>query len=350
MRRAVITGIGPLTTLGIGREAFWQGLCAATSAVTRVTRFDPTPFRTHIAAEVRDFHPIDHLNEQQCKRLDRFAQFSVAAARLAMVDAGLASAELPRTRLGVSLGTALGGVGFAESQVEVYHAKGLRAVAPTLALSVFCGAGACNIAIDQRAAGPSSANANSCAAGTVALGDALLWIRANRADVVIAGGAEAPLSPLCFGAFSLIRAMSTRNDAPARACRPFDATRDGFVMAEGAAMLIVEEREHALARGAHVYAELTGYALTNDAHHMTAPHPTGESAAAAMTLALDDAGVPADAVGYINAHGSSTPLNDSTETLAIKRVFGDYATRVPVSSTKGALAHALGASGARLAV
>lgn len=346
MRRAVITGIGPVTPIGIGIDQFWTGLRGRESAVRQIESFDPSPFRTRIAAEVRGFDPADYLDRKTVKRMDRFSQFAVAAARLAVQDAGLDLETLDSERVGVSIGSALGGIGFAEKQHGVFATQGLRAVDPYLALSVFGGAGSCNIAIDMGCTGPVTANSNSCASGTIALGEALELIRGNRADMVLAGGAEAPLSPLCFGSFAVIRAMSCRNDDPQRACRPFDAGRDGFVMGEGAAVLVVEELEHALNRGARIYAEIAGHSLTNDAFHMTSPRPDGSSASRAMSLALADAGTSPEEVDYINAHGSSTPLNDKSETLAIKSVFGEGAYRIPISSTKGHHAHLLGATGA----
>jgi 3-oxoacyl-[acyl-carrier-protein] synthase II len=345
MRRAVITGLGPVTPIGIGREAFWDGLVAGRSAVRRITRFDTSALRSQIAAEV-DFDPAQFIEARALKRLDRYSQFAVAAARLAVDDAGLVPEREDRERIGVSLGSALGGIGFAEAQLDVFKARGVRAVEPMLALLVFCGAGSCNIAIDFGFTGPSSANANSCASGTIALGQALEWIRGDQADVVLAGGAEAPLAPLCYTAFTVIRAMSCRNDEPERACRPFDAERDGFIMGEGAALLVVEELGHARARGARIYGEILGYGTTNDAFHMTAPLPDGTQAARSMTLALANAGIHPREIDYVSAHGSSTTLNDKTETLALKRVFGDYAGCLPISSTKGHHGHALGASGA----
>lgn len=233
MRRAVITGIGPVTPTGTGKDAFWRGLQAGKSAVRRIEHFDASSYRSQVAAVVADFEPSLYMDEKRCERLDRFSQFALAAAALALEDAGLELAEVAPDRLGVALGTALGGVGFAEGQVAVFQEKGLRAVDPLLALSVFCGAGSCNIAIQFGAAGPVAANSNSCASGTIAFGDALNWIRNDLADVVLTGGAEAPLYPLCYGAFAQIRAMSTRNEAPELASRPFDRERDGFVMGEG---------------------------------------------------------------------------------------------------------------------
>src|SRR5256886_2368586 len=345
-RRVVITGIGAVTPIGTGADGLWTGLAARSSAVREITRFDPAPFRSRIAAEIPDFRPQDHLDAKRAKRLDRFSQLAVTSARFAVSDAALDPAHEDRDRIGAMMGSALGGVAFAESQVERFRAEGPRGLDPALALAVFPGAASCNIAIDFGFTGPNSTNAMSCASGTIAVGEAFHTIREGRADVMLAGGAEAPLAPMTYAAFSVIRAMSTRNDDPAHASRPFDEDRDGFVMGEGAAVLVLEERARAVARGAKVYAELVGYAFTNDAYHMTAPRPDGRQAARAMQLALVDACVAPGEVGYINAHGSSTPLNDSTETTAIKQVFGEHAYRLSVSGTKGYYGHALGASGA----
>jgi len=345
-RRVVVTGIGAITPIGITGRTLWDGVRAERSAVRSLTRFDPSIFRSHNAAEVNDFVPSDHLEAKRAKRLDRFGQFSVVAARQALEDANLDLASEDRDRIGTMMGSALGGVAYAEDQLGLFLKQGLRAVEPMLALTVFGGASSCNIAIELGVRGPNSTNAMSCASGTIAVGEGFRQIRDGYADVMISGGAEAPLSPLCFGAFALIRAMSTRNDDPGSASRPFDRDRDGFVMGEGSAVLILEERSRAIARGAPIYGELLGYGLTNDAHHMTAPLPDGSQAARSITLALADAGIAPNDVTYVNAHGSSTPLNDPTETLAIKRVFGDHAYRMPVSSTKGYYGHALGASGA----
>jgi 3-oxoacyl-[acyl-carrier-protein] synthase II len=345
-RRVVVTGIGAITPIGITGRTLWDGVRAERSAVRSLTRFDPSIFRSHNAAEVNDFIPTDHLEAKRAKRLDRFGQFSVVAARQALADADIDLAAEDRDRIGSMMGTALGGVGYAEEQLGVFLTQGLRAVEPTLALAVFGGASSCNIAIEFGVRGPNSTNAMSCASGTIAIGEGFRQIRDGYADVMIAGGAEAPLAPLCFGAFALIRAMSTRNDDPASASRPFDRERDGFVMGEGSAVLILEEHSRAIARGAQIYAEILGFGITNDAHHMTAPLPDGSQAARSITIALKDSSIEAGEVDYVNAHGSSTPLNDPTETLAIKRVFGDHAYRIPVSSTKGYYGHALGASGA----
>jgi 3-oxoacyl-[acyl-carrier-protein] synthase II len=314
--------------------------------VRRLTRFDPTPFRSHLAGEVDGFDPATWIDPRRAKRLDRCSHFTLAAAKLALRDAELdLTAENP-DRVGAMMGTALGGVAFAEQEHGKYLAGGVRAVEPGLALTVFVGASSCNLAIEFGISGPNITNGMSCASGAIAIGEAFRAIQRGEADVMLAGGAEAPLSPLSYGAFAIIRAMSTRNNDPATASRPFDRDRDGFVMAEGAAVLVLEEWEHAKARGAPMYAEVVGYGLTNDAHHMTAPRPDGRQAARAIQLALDSAGVPSEAVEYVNAHGSSTPLNDSTETLALRQVLGSRAGKVAISGSKGYYGHALGASGA----
>jgi 3-oxoacyl-[acyl-carrier-protein] synthase II len=345
-RRVVITGIGAITPIGLGVDGLWDGLRRRTSAVRCITRFDPTVFKSRIAGEVPDFMPTDHIEERRARRLDRYSQFTIAATRMALTDARLDLAREDPDRVGAMMGTALGGVAHGERNYHAFLTQGPRGVDPALALTVFAGAASCNIAIEFGCTGPNSTNGMSCASGAIAIGDGLRAIVRGDADVMLAGGAEAPLAPLCFGAFAIIRAMSTRNDDPAHASRPFDAGRDGFVMAEGAAVLVLEERSRALARGAPVYAELCGFGLTNDAHHMTAPRPDGRQAARAMRSALAEAHVSPGEVGYINAHGSSTPLNDPTETSSIKQVFGDQAYRVPLSGTKGYYGHALGASGA----
>jgi len=345
-RRVAITGIGCVTPIGTGVEALWEGLRREESAVRAATRFDASIFRSRCAAQVEGFDATTHLDAKRVKRLDRFGQFSVVSAKLALEDAGLDLAREDRDRVGAMMGTALGGIGYAEEQAARFIHGGIREVDATLALAVFGGSSSCNIAIDFGVSGPNSTNAMSCASGTIAIGEAFRQVRDGYADVMIAGGAEAPLATLCFGAFALIRAMSSRNDDPAAASRPFDRDRDGFVMGEGAAVLILEEWEHAMTRGARIYAELAGFGTTNDAHHMTAPLPGGAQASRCMRQALADAGVSPGDMDYINAHGSSTPLNDPTETVAIRTVFGDRAGQIPVSSTKGYYGHALGASGA----
>jgi 3-oxoacyl-[acyl-carrier-protein] synthase II len=344
--RVVVTGIGAVTPIGIGIDGLREGLRAGCSAVRTLTRFDSSAFITHIAAEVRDFDPTPYLDGKKLRRLDRYSQYAVASAKMAVADAGLDRDAIDRDRAGICLGTALGGVGFAEEQYPNFLEHGPRGVNPMLALSVFNGAGSCNIAIELGLTGPATANGDSCASSPIAIGRAVDLIRDGSADIMLAGGSEAPLSTLCFGAFAIIRAMSQRNDDPQTASRPFDRDRDGFVMAEGAALLLLESYEHASKRGARIYGEIVSHACTNDAHHMTQPRPDGAQAARCMNECLRRARIVPDQVGYINAHGSSTPLNDGTETQAIKNVFGDIAYQIPVSGTKGYHGHALGATGA----
>ena len=335
-----------MTPIGSTVEGLWDGLRREKSAVGNVTRFDPAIFKSHNAAEVNDFDATDWLEKKRAKRLDRYGHFSVATAQMAIADAGIDLQKEDREQIGSTMGSALGGLQFAEGQLDLYLREGIRSVDPMLALCVFGGAASCNIAIELGVSGPNSTNSMSCASGTLAIGEGFRLIRDGYADVMVAGGAEAPLAPLCFGAFSIIRAMSTRNDDPATASRPFDKDRDGFVMGEGSAVLVLEEYERAIARGAKIYAEVAGFGFTNDAYHMTAPRPDGSQAARSMRLAMKDAHVEANEIQYINAHGSSTPLNDPTETKAIKDVFGENAYSVGVSGTKGYYGHSLGASGA----
>ncbi|HET7274432.1 MAG TPA: beta-ketoacyl-ACP synthase II [Longimicrobiaceae bacterium] len=346
MRRVAVTGIGCITPIGIGVDELWSGLRRGESAVKTIDRFDPSAFRSHIAAQVDDFDASAFLDRSQLRRMDRFARFAVSSARMALQDAGLNAAAEDPDRVAVQLGTALGGIGYAEEQLGKFLAGGVRAVDPLLALAVYGGSASCNVAIDLGFTGPNSTNAMSCASGAIGIGEAWRLIRDGTSDVALAGGVEAPLAPLSFGAFAIIRAMSTRNDDPGRASRPFDAGRDGFVMGEGAAVLVLEEMGRARERGARIYAELSGYGTTNDAHHMTAPRPDGAQAARSMRLALATAGIQADQVDYVNAHGSSTPLNDSTESQVIRGVLGEHTDSVSVSGTKGYHGHALGASGA----
>ncbi|CAN5130064.1 beta-ketoacyl-ACP synthase II [soil metagenome] len=346
-RRAVITGIGPITCIGTGRENFWRGILAEKSGISRVSTFDTTAFHAHCAGEIRDWVSEEHFPPHRLKRLDRYAQFSVASAKMALDDAGITySREQPQHRIGVSFGTALGGISNAEDQHSHFLKKGTRGVNQTLALQVFGGSAHSNIAIEFGFRGVGTTNSNSCASGTVAVGEALRYIRDDFADVVIAGGAESPLSPLTFGAFALIKTMTQWTGDPSQACRPFDQTRDGFVMGEGGASLVIEELQHARARGAHIYAEVLGYSLNNDAFHMTSPLPGGESCIRAMHDALADAQLAPEQIDYVNAHASSTQLNDSTETMALKQVFGDHAERLAVSGTKPFTGHPLGATGA----
>ena len=345
-RDVVITGVGLVTPLGANRERSWARLREPRSAVARITRFDPSPFRSHVAAAIDDFDPVALLDAKVARRTDRCSQLALAATQEAVADAALPLAEEAPERVGVMMGTALGGIGFAEQENAKYVEGGLRAVDPLLALTVFGGAVSCNIAIAHAITGVNATNAMSCASGTLAIGEAYRAIADGRADVMLAGGSEAPLYPLCFGSFAMIRAMSTRNDDPATASRPFDTGRDGFVMAEGAAVLVLEEADRAMRRGATIYGRVAGFGLTNDAHHMTRPRPDGREVVRAMTTAIADAGIAPRDVAWVNAHGSSTPLNDAGEAEAIRTVFGRHADQLLVSGSKGWHGHALGASGA----
>jgi 3-oxoacyl-[acyl-carrier-protein] synthase II len=346
MRRVVVTGIGALTPIGHGRQGFWDGLRTGQSAASQLTRFDASSFRSRLAAEIHDFDPADYLDARRARRMDRFAQFAVAASQQAIADACLPLDRCDTANIGIYLGSALGGIAFGEEQHARFIEDGIQSVEPYLALTVFGGAGATNVAIAFGLRGPAVGNANSCASGAIAIGEAFHLIRSGGAPAMLAGGVEAPLAPLTFGAFGLIKAMSRRNDAPTLASRPFDRERDGFVMAEGAAILVLEDLERAIARGAEPIAEILGYATTNDAYHMIAPLPCGTEAARAMTLALADAGIEPQSVDYLNAHATSTPRGDAAEALAIRLAFGEAAQALPVSGTKGLYGHALGASGA----
>jgi len=320
--------------------------------VGELAAFDPAPFRSRMAAEIPDFDPVDILGPKLARRTDRFVQFALAASVLALKDSGLDQEPgrepgTPRSdRTAVLMGSAMGGIAHAEAQLRTFIERGSRVLDPRLATTTFAGAASCQIAIHLGISGPNSTNAMSCAAGTMAIGEAARLIREDHVDVALAGGADAPLAPVCYGAFASLRAMSTRNDDPARACRPFDAERDGFVMGEGACVLVLEEWSHAIERGATIYAEVAGYGTNNDAFHMAAPRPDGSRASEAITQALDAAHLPPDAVDHLNAHGSSTDLNDRTESLVVRRALGDHADRISVSATKPFHGHALGASGA----
>lgn len=345
-RRVVVTGVGAVTPIGSGADGLWKGVLANRSAVRTIDRFDASPFPSQVAAQVDDFDPADHLDARRARRLDRFSAMSVAASRMAHEHARLSSPNGNASRAGVWIGSALGGIAFGEEQHAGFVERGVRGVAPTLALAVFGGAGASNVALDLGLTGPAVGNANSCASGAVAVGQAFQAVRDGTVDLALAGGAEAPLAPLTFGAFAMIRVLSQRNDDPATASRPFDRDRDGFVMGEAAAVLVLEERGAALRRGAPILAELLGFGASNDAYHMTAPRPDGRDAARAITTALEDAGVGAGDIGYINAHGSSTMLNEVAEARAFHAALGPEAASIPVSGTKGMYGHALGASGA----
>ena len=345
-RRAVITGIGPIAACGVGLDAFWSAIREGRSSIAPVSCFDASIFHARHAGEVRDWDAAQFFPPHRLKRLDRYAQFAVASALLALDDARLPwSREKPDIRRGVSFGTALGGVSNAEAEHARFLKKGPRAVNQTLALQVFGGSAHSNIAIECGFRGVGTTNSNSCASGAVAVGEALRYIRDGWADVMIAGGAEAPLSLLTFGAFDFIKTMSRWQGEPAAfACRPFDKERDGFVMGEGACSMVIEEYGHAVRRNAPIYGEVLGYAMNNDASHMTTPLESGECVIACMRGALDDAHREPRDIGYINAHASSTLVNDANEAGCIRAVFGEAPP--PVSGTKPFTAHPLGATAA----
>ena len=344
--RVVITGMGVISCIGIGRDAFWRSIREGRSGIGRVKLFDATGCAAKCAGEVRDWRGSDFFPPHKLKRFDRYVQFAVASALLALEDARLPwSKERPQARTGVSFGTGLGGVAQAEHEHARFLEKGIRSVNPALAFQIFGGSGHSNIAIECGLRGVGTTNSNSCASGVIAIGEALRYLRDGWADVMLAGGAEAPICPLTFSAFDRISTMSRwQGEPPAMACRPFDKDRDGFVMGEGGCTLVLETLEHAQKRGAHIYAEVLGYAMNNDAFHMTSPLPSGESVIACMKAALDDADIAPNEVDYINAHASSTQLNDANEAMCIREVFGTKTP--PVSGTKPFTAHPLGATGA----
>ncbi len=343
--RVVITGIGALTCAGHGRKGLWEGLLREKSGVGFITRFDTKAYDAKCAGEINDFDPAAHFPPHKLKRIDRYAQFALVLTQQALDDAGLTLLpEKPRTDVGVSFGTALGGITTAELTHERFIREGNRAIPAALALQVFGGSAHSNIAIAYGVRGYSTTNSNSCASGTVAVGEAFRVIREGRANVMIVGAAEAPLAPLTFGAFDTIKSMAKETKDATRACRPFDATRTGFIMAEGGGSLILESLEHARARGAHIYAEVLGYTLNNDAYHMSSSLPEGESALESMRATLDEAKVRPDQIDYINAHASSTPMNDGTEARAVSKFFGKKTPAI--SGTKAYYGHPLGASGA----
>jgi 3-oxoacyl-[acyl-carrier-protein] synthase II len=353
LRRVVVTGLGALTPLGNSAEETWTGLVQGRSGIGPITRFDAHEkdasgayrYPTRIAGEVRGFDPLRYVDRKEARRLDPFLLYAIAASVMAVEDAGLDVGKVEAARFGVLIGSGVGGITTLLDGEATLKGKGPERVSPFIVPMLIINMASGLVSMRFGAKGPNSAVVTACATGNHAIGDASRLIQRGDADVMIAGGAEAMLVPLTVAGFCAMKAMSTRNDEPERASRPFDADRDGFVCAEGAGILILEALEHAMAREARIYAEVVGYGLTSDAHHLTAPDPEGDGAARAMALALSDAGVVPGDVGYINAHGTSTPYNDKFETLAIKRVFGDHAHRLAVSSTKSMTGHLLGAAG-----
>jgi 3-oxoacyl-[acyl-carrier-protein] synthase II len=345
-RRVVITGLGCVTALGDSVDALFSALCAGKSGISNVESFDVTAFPVKFGGEIRNFDPTKYIEQRQANRMDRFTQFAVAAASQAVDDSGLDFSEEDLFRSGVIVGTGIGGIGEIEQQHIRLLDKGPSKISPFCVPRLMANAASGNIAIRYGLQGPNFSVSSACASGTHAIGEAFCNIVAGRSDVVITGGSEAALTPVGLASFCAAKSLSTRNDNPAAASRPFDKDRDGFVLSEGAGVLVVEELDHAKKRGAHIYAELLGYSATDDGFHITAPLPDGAGAATAMQLALADAGVGKEKVDYINAHGTGTELNDIAETSAIKTVFGDHAYKLLISSTKSSLGHLLGASGA----
>ena len=345
-RRVVITGLGAVTPLGNDVRSSWKQLVAGRGAAGPITAFDTTGFAVTFACEAKDFEPTQSIERKQARRMDRFAQMIVAAAHQARTDAGL-EVEHERDRVGVSVATAMGGLESFEDACETLIKRGPGRVNPFAIPTIIPNMGAAQISIELGTNGPLTSQCTACAASTMAIGDGLDAIRLGRADVMLAGGSEAPITRVGIAGFSAMRALSQRNDDPEHASRPFEAGRDGFVMGEAGAVLVLEELVHATRRGARIYAELVGYGVSSDAQHLTEPDPTGQSPARAMRMAFADAGVSPDQIDYINAHGTSTPLGDASETRVIKRALGEHlARKVAISSTKGATGHCLGAAGA----
>lgn len=346
-RRVVVTGMGAITPVGNDVATTWRSLIEGKSGTTPITKFDASKFTCRIAAEVKDFNPLDFMDRKEAKRADPYTQYAVAGARQAMTDANLVERNgMDPDRIGVIIGSGIGGLKSFEEQHDVYRERGVGKISPFFIPMFIADIAAGIVSMQFNAKGPNYATVSACATSAHAIGDAYRTIQYGDADVMITGGAEATVTPMAIGGFANMKALSERNDSPETASRPFDATRDGFVMGEGAGILILEELEHALARGARIYAEIVGYGATGDAYHLTAPAPDGEGAQRAMKRALKDANLEPKDIQYINAHGTSTPANDFNETRAIKAVFGEHAKAVNVSSTKSATGHMLGAAGA----
>lgn len=343
-RRVVVTGLGLVTPLGTGVEKTWKALCAGESGIGRITRFDPTGYDAQIAGEVKDFDPAQFIEKKEIKKMDTFIHYAVGASQLAVDDAKLTVAPEEATRVGVYIGSGIGGLGSIEHYHDVLREKGPGRVSPFFIPMTIINLASGQVAIRVGAKGPNSCAVTACATGNHCIGDAYRLIQRDDADVMIAGGAEAAITPLGVAGFASAKALSFRNADPTKASRPFDKDRDGFVLGEGAGVVVLEELEHARARGARIYAEVIGYAMNSDAYHITAPPEEGEGAVRCMEMALKDAGVAETDIGYINAHGTST-MADAIETKAIKHVFGEQAYRIPVSSTKSMTGHLLGAAG-----
>jgi 3-oxoacyl-[acyl-carrier-protein] synthase II len=346
LKRVVITGLGVISPIGIGKDTFWGNLAAGRNGITKITHFDPSGFSSQIAGEVKDFNPADFLDKKEARRLVRFIQFAVAASQMAAKDANLSITPENAPEIGVLIGSGIGGIGFLEEQVEVLRVKGPDKLSPFTVPYMITDMAAGYVSINLGAKGPNSCVVTACATGTNSIGDAFKIIQRGAATAMISGGTEASITPIGVGSFCAARALSPRNEEPGRASRPFDKERNGFVMGEGAGIVILEDLEFAKARGAKIYAEIIGYGMSGDANHITAPAPEGEGAVRAMRAALKDADLSADQVDYVNAHGTSTILNDKYESIALKTVFGEKAKKLPVSSNKSMFGHLLGATGA----
>lgn len=344
-KRVVVTGVGVVSPVGTGKETFWENLMAGKSGISLIESFDTTDLPTKIAGLVTDFNPADYIDKKEVRRMDRYSHLALAGAHLAVEDAGLDLEKADLDRVGVIFGSGIGGIQTFEDQTRTYVERGANRVSPFFVPMMIANMAAGQIAIRYGFRGPNVTTVTACASSTNSVGDAFKLIQRGDADVVITGGSEAPISPIGMAGFCAMRAMSTRNEDPTKASRPFDAERDGFVMGEGAGVLVLESLEHALARGANIYAEVVGYGSTCDASHITAPDPEGRGAAKSMELAIQDAGLEPTDISYINAHGTSTPLNDKCETMAIKKVLGEHASKVAVSSTKSMTGHLLGGAG-----
>lgn len=346
VKRAVVTGVGLITPVGSNKTEFWSNLLQGKSGASAIERFDSSAFTTRIAAQVRDFKADDYVPRTEARRMDRFVQFACGAARLAWEDSRLTWDPQLAARTGVWVGSGIGGMETLEKQHIALRERGLAGVSPFFIPMLIPNMASGQVAIQLKLQGPSGCTVTACATGTNSIGEAFNLIRLGKADVMVAGGAEASITPLGMAGFCSMKAMSTNNDYPEAACRPFDLNRDGFVMGEGAGVVVIEELEHALERGAHIYGEIVGYGSSTDAIHMVQPDPEGKGAAAALREAIRDAAVRPDEIDYINAHGTGTRLNDAVETMAIKEVFGDHAYQLAVSSIKSCTGHMLGAAGA----
>lgn len=349
-KRVVVTGLGLVLPNGIGVEEAWRNTCEGKSGIGPITRFDTSQHETKIAGEVKGFNPEDYVERKEIRRMDLFIQYAVAASTMALEDSGLEIDEEISDRVGVIIGTGLGGLPTIEEYHKVLLERGPHRITPFFIPKLIANMAAGHVAMHFNARGPNTCVVTACATGAHAVGDAFRAICYGDADAIIAGGTEANITPLCVAGFNVMKAISTRNNEPEKACRPFDRERDGFVISEGAGILVLEELDFALRRGASIYAEIIGYGFNGDAYHITAPSPNGEGAARCMRLALADAGISPDQVDYINAHGTSTPLNDLSETMAIKTVFSEHAYRIPISATKSMTGHLLGAAGSTEAI